>query len=311
MDILHICPANVATGGTDSIHRLVRELNRCGANAKILYVNGDLRSPMPEPYKKYGCDYLVDVPSDFEGLIIFPEIWANKILEPQFEKYQVAINWQGVDVYRWNNPQTEWYKFLKRKDAIHFTNMQYGMEFLKGLGLQPSKVSDCVDDIFFEEFNDNYVRNDVVLYNPVYVKLTRFQQTVMARCFTERGIKFLPIEGYPQEQLLSLFRLSKLYIDFGEFSGRERLPRETVTQGCCVLTSKLGAANYFEDISIPDKYKLDDVDQAIAMIRYILANYELCKPDFDQYRQSLVQDRLNYPNEVKALYEILNSNSSL
>ena len=303
-----MCPANIATGGTDSIHRLVRELCRCGADAKILYVNCVNNEPMPLVYKKYECEYLTSIPSEFEGLIIFPEIWANRILETQFQKYQVAVNWQGVDVYRWNTPQKDWNKFLQRKKVIHFVNLQYGLDFLKNLKISPIKVSDCLDDTFFEPFMDDVVRKDKVLYNPTRAKMTKFQQTVMARATTELGVRFTPLENYTQSELIDLYRHSKLYIDFGVFSGRERIPREAVTQGCCILTSRQGAAGYCEDNPIPDKYKLDNIDNAINMIKYILHNYELCKPDFDEYRQSLIQDRINYTTEVKELYDTILSN---
>jgi hypothetical protein len=305
-----MCPANIATGGTDSIHRLVRELCRCGADAKILYVNCSQTEPMPEVYKKYECEYVTSIPSEYEGLVILPEIWANKSIEAQYQKYSIAVNWQGVDVYRWNNPQRDWYKFLHRKNILHFANLQYGIDFLKTLNISALKVSDCLDDVFFEDFKDDAVRKDTVLYNPVRVKMTSFQQTVMARATTELGVRFTPIENYNQQQLIDLFRHSKLYIDFGVFSGRERIPREVVTQGCCILTSNQGAAKYYEDNPIPQQYKLDNVDKALEQIKYILHNYDSCKSDFDFYRQSLIQDRLNYSAEVKQLYDTILSNYS-
>jgi len=307
MKILHLCPANIATGGTDSIHRLVRELNKCGADAKLLYTGKDLSNPQPECYKKYGCEYLVELPKDFDGFVIFPEVFANRILEEQYSKCKVAVNWQGVDVYKWNIPESEQGKFLQRTDALHFTNMQYGLDYLNSLNLNPIKVSDCVDDIFFEPYEEGY-RKDIVLYNPTGAKLTDFQKSVMSRATNERGIRFTPIEGYTQEQLADLFRHSKLYIDFGVFSGRERLPRETVLCGCCVLTSNLGAAHYYEDVAIDDKYKMSDIDVAIDMIRYILINYNQCRHEFEPYRQSLRDDRQRYSSEVKELYNFMEAN---
>ena len=302
MKILHLCPSNVATGGTDSIHRLVSALCDCGADAKILYVGKDLSNPQPQVYERYQCEYVTSIPQDFHGMIIFPDIWANQILASKYKGYDVAVNWQGVDVYRWNTPESNWYDFTKRTDALHFTNMQYGIDFLKGLGLSSLKVSDCVDDAFFEPFTEEPSRKNVVLYNPVHIKMTRFQETVMARATTELGILFTPIERLTQAQVIERFRKHKLYIDFGVFSGRERLPREAVTQGCCILTSKQGAAGYFEDNPIQDKYKLDDIETAISMIKYINNNYDSCKADFDFYRNSLKQDRMCYFTEVEELY---------
>ena len=313
MKILHFCPANLATGGTEGIHHLVSELCKCGADAKILYCGSDLSNPQPEIYKKkYNCEYVTAIPNDFDGAIIFPEVWGNRVIEQQFRDFVKVINWQGIDVYRWNNPRDKWNIFLRDKSVIHLTMSEYGMQYLRSLKLNPIKVSDCINDAYFDDYTiDDASRSDVVLYNPVKVKMTKFQQIVMARSTTELGIRFKPIEGYTQEQLIDLFRHSKLYIDFGVFSGRERLPREAVACGCCILTSDKGTAHYYEDNSILDKYKTENVDEAIRMIQYCLHNYILCKQDFDEYRRLLKEDLNNYTNEVKELYnEILNSYTS-
>lgn len=297
-----MCPAGFATGGTEGIHHLVSELNKCGADAEILYVNRTIADPRPREFLKYGCPYTSKIPDDFNGIIIFPEIWANLVTDDKYRKYHTAVNWQGIDVYKWHTKQSEWNKFLQNKDTIHFTMSEYGMNHLQNLGLKPFKVSDCISDVYLSDYTSDVRRKDTVLYNPSSAKMTRFQETVMARCTTEMGIKFQMLEGYNQSELINLFRQSKLYIDFGVFSGRERLPREAVSQGCCILTSNKGTAGYYKDNSIPDRYKLDDIDKAMQMIKYVIYNYELCKPDFDEYRQLLKQDLQNYPNEVKELY---------
>ena len=309
MDILHICPGGVATGGTEGIHNLVCHFNKVGANAKILYTT-NLSDPQPKEYARYECDYVTEIPKDFDGLLIFPEIWGNQVVEPQYQKYKVAINWQGVDVYYWHN-RHERNKFVARTDTIHIANSEYAVNFLRHtLGLSCVKISDCLNDDFFVPFEDNAPRGDGILYNPSSAKLTYFQQIVMGRCRNELGLKFVMLEGYTREELIQLFRHSKLYIDFGLFSGRERLPREAVTQGCCILTSSTGTAGYYEDNSIPDMYKVDSVAEALFKIKHVLNHYAECRPDFDKYRTLLKADKENYLEEVRRLYNaFLNYNS--
>lgn len=312
MEILHVCPANLATGGTEGIHNLVNMLNKVGAKAKILYVGRDLSNPQPEQYKKYECEYITEFPENFEGCIIFPEVMANEVIEDKYKKCVTAVNWQGVDVYKWNNPISKQGLFLQNTKTIHIANSEYAVDYLRGLGLNPVKISDCLNDDYFQEFKEEYERENTVLYNPTHVKLTKFQQIVMSKCRVEYGIKFMPLEGYTRKELIDLFRHTKLYIDFGVFSGRERLPREAVMCGCCILTSDKGTAHYYKDNSIPDKYKIEDIDEAITTIRHILTHYEQCRPEFDAYRGLLYLDKQNYFEEVKELYnEILNHNPSI
>lgn len=311
MEIIHVCPANVATGGTENIHQLISELRKCGADAKILYEGRYTGSPQPSQYGKYNCPYITEMPENFNGAIIFPEIFGNRVASPQYSNITTVINWQGVDVYYWSVPKNEANMFLKNSRTLHMTTMDYGMAHLNNFGIKGIRVSDCLNDLYFKTTNSKQ-RSDVVLYNPTPFKLTKFQQVVMARCQTEYGIRFMPLSGYTVEQLIEIFDTHKLYIDFGVFSGRERLPREAAMRGCCVLTSKQGAAGYHRDVAIPDKYKINDIDQAVKIIAHVLDNYEECYPDFDEYRNSLVQDKQNYHKEVEELYNaILNNNPGI
>ena len=312
MEIIHLCPAKLATGGTENIHQLVSELRKCGADAKILYEGKDLRNPQPKEYEKYDCPYITSMPDNFKGAIIFPEIWGNRVASSLYDKITTIINWQGVDVYYWGVREDEKNLFLKNRKTLHMTTMDYGMAHLQSLGIKGIRVSDCLNDLYFQDFVESSTRTDTVLYNPTSIKLTKFQQAVMSKCRTELGLRFLPLQGYTTNQLIEIFRTHKLYIDFGVFSGRERLPREAAMCGCCVLTSKLGAAGYHRDVAIPDEYKMDDVDATVEKIQYILNNYEQCVPDFEEYRNSLRQDKENYHNEVKELYNaILSCNARI
>lgn len=311
MKVFHVCPSHIATGGTEGIHHLVSELDKNNdIDACILYVGTNLVNPQPVVYQKYHCRYVTKLPDDYD-VIIFPEVYANHVIDAPYRNKITVVNWQGVDVYDWNVPVNQRGLFLYNKKTIHVTMSEYGMNYLRNLGLNPIKIPDCINDDYLQPFDKEYERNNVVLYNPVQVKLTEFQKTVMQKC-VDSGIQFRPLTGYTQEQLIDIFRHSKLYIDFGVFSGRERLPREAVMCGCCILTSKKGTAGYYRDNAILDKYKIDDVEIAIQMIDYILKNYDECKSDFNEYKRLMYQDKELYPKQVKELCNaFFNYNSSL
>ena len=315
MKVLHICPANFATGGTESIHQLVSAMNKVDdVHAKILYVNWNGKdTPQPKEYFHYGCEYITEFPKDFKECVIFPEVYGNQAIEPQYKDCIVAMNWAGVDVYDWNVPESQRGIYLQRKDMIHIARSKYAVDYLTKKGLKPIEVACTVSDEFFEGFEEQ-TRWNTVLYNGVGFKLTPFQKVVMEKCKQKYNVKFMPLINYTREQMIKLFRGSKLYIDFGEFSGRERIPREAALCGCCVLTSKLGCAGYYDDVAIQDEYKFDsnELDKAVEKIVYILQNYHKCKNDFDCYKDSLKHDREVYPNQVKELCnEIFNHYSRI
>lgn len=304
MEVIHICPANFATGGTESIHQLVNELNKHkDIYAKILYVNWNGKDcPQPKEYKKYECPYITEFPEGFDECVIFPEVYGDEAVEPQYKNCIVAMNWAGVDVYDWNVPEDKRGIYLQRKDMIHIARSEYAVHYLNKKGLKNIKVECTVADEFFNQ-DLRGPRRDTVLYNGVQFKLTDFQKRVMAICKQRHNINFQPLIGLNRNDLMYLLRKSKLYIDFGEFSGRERLPREAALCGCCVLTSRTGAANYFKDVSIQDEYKFVEaqVEEAVDKIVYVLHNYDECSKDFDVYRNSLKHDKEIYPNQVKEL----------
>ena len=304
MEILCQCPGNLATGGTEGIHNLARELNKY-APTKLWYINGT----MPKQFKEYGCDYVINLPNNFDGVVIFPEVWANKVVLPEFKNINTAVLWQGVDVYDWSVMYHDRLLFLNRTDVVHIAASDYAMDMLNNLDLHPYKLSDCLNDKYYQQDIKNGDKSDLVLYNPLQVKMTRLQRIIMARCTTELGIKFIPLAEYGINDLIDIFKNSKLYIDFGKFSGRERLPREAVSCGCCIITSNRGAASRYTDEPIPDRYKINDVNSAIDMIQYVLKNYDECKGDFAIYRKLLKIERyIKYPEQVKEIYNALLDN---
>ena len=48
------------------------------------------------------------------------------------------------------------------------------------------------------------------------------------------------------EQVVDLMSESKVYIDFGNHPGKDRIPREAVINGCCVITGVRGSARFKE-----------------------------------------------------------------
>jgi hypothetical protein len=72
----------------------------------------------------------------------------------------------------------------------------------------------------------------------------------------------------------------------------DRIPREAAISGCCVITGKDGAAGYYEDIPIPDRYKVDDledvdVEAVKKLLLGIFENYDERIEDFAYYREMI------------------------
>lgn len=309
MTILMACPARVHAGGVESIHKFAQELNKVkGMDVKILYMGSNLNYPQLPEYAEYGIDYTISFPEDYTDVIIFPEIWANWVVEPKYKNCIKVVHWLGVDGYYWNNPVEKHGLYLKQTDVLHLTQTDYATEHLLKNGVDKNKIAHITDvpnSLFYEDFEDK-PRTDVVLYNPA--RMTEFQKILMRRA-TGVGITFRPLENLTREEMAQTMQESKLYIDFGVFPGKERIPREAALSGCCVITSKLGCAKYYNDVSLDDKWKFDTVGENIPKIidtmKYILQNYDTCKAEFSSYRDAIIKDRENLPKDCRVIAKFL------
>lgn len=287
MEILHMCPANCTTGGPEAIHEFVSELDKIdGVHARIWYQDITSFPPQPDEYEAYGCDYVTDMPDGYDGVLIVPEIWANRVRDyPQCKR---AVYWLGIDAYASWTPEAERGAFLADADIVHIAQSEYALDFLRKLGVRHVvKCTDMLNADFYADYTEE-PRNDVVLYNPA--KATPFMRELMDNC---PGIEFRPITGMTRAEVIDTMRHAKLYVDFGEFPGRERMPREAVLCGCCIITSKAGAAGYYADFNHDYKFdsKSGHIWAIVRKMRHVLANYDECRKDFDCFRMALNTDR--------------------
>ena len=322
MNLLFLCPANTVSGGPESIHNMVALLNQIDkVDAKILYI-GNMVNPQPQQYEEYRCPWIVQIPTDYDGIVVFPDIWANWVNRAEFVRYKHMILWLGVDTYKNRCTGSDYGEFLKDKNCLHVVQTAYAEWFLLSQNVEPDrifKLPAVINKLFTKPYTEKS-RDDVVLYNPA--KLTNFQQRLMNSAM-KQGVEFKPIHNLTKEQVRDIMCSAKLYIDFGMFPGRERLPREAAACGCCVITGKYGAAKYFEDVCITNDYKFDgnddEIPQMVKLMKNILAHYNTYKPDFTVYRDAVIKDTVEMPNRLKKLlkwvlwrfYEIQHNSSSI
>ena len=333
------CPSYIVSGGPEALHQMVYYLNKIGADACLVYC--DLFSKkyeIPESYKAYVKDYKLvsEVTDDDENVIILPETLNFYI--KKYNKAKVYVWWLGIgnNLKAKSNLVTSKLKnrkkmvsTLKKKNKIlnilhfiqykrycfenekqnvsHLCASHYVCDYVKKH--TKNKIYMCIEpvslwllqstNIGMKEGN-NY--SDTVLYNPA--RNPEFIAKIQEYC---SEISFLPLSGYEQSKLVELFQKSKLYVDFGLFPGAERIPKEAVMNGCCVLTSRSGAAAFYQDVSIPDKYKFDACEENIPvitnMILDMLSNYDTYSRDFDDYRKMVYALEENFITALKNIFE--------
>ena len=109
-------------------------------------------------------------------------------------------------------------------------------------------------------------------------------------------------------EVKNLLLTSKVYIDFGNHPGKDRIPREAAVSGCVVITNKKGSANYFEDVTIDELYKFEDVlsnkEKFVNLIDDVFLNFPDHSDKFEAYRKLLFNEESKFESDLD---KILNS----
>lgn len=318
-----LCPANNKTGGTELLHQLCDELNNNNFKAYMAYYfEGTNRTQTtPEAFKKYNikeCIYS-SIEDNEENIIILPEIAIG--MQKHFKKIRKCIWWLSVD----NFVETVGFKNRFKKYGIlsllkhivdndistykdinsinyHLCQSYYAIDFLKSLGITSNVyyLSDYINDIYMRPFKI-HDRKDIVLYNPK----KGFDFTEKLIHFSN-AITWKPIINMSNEEVLNTLRESKVYVDFGNHPGKDRIPREAAISGCCVITGMNGSARFWEDVPIPQEYKYkkkeENVSAIISKILFCLNNYEDAINDFKQYREYIKSEKKNFTIDLLKIF---------
>lgn len=106
--------------------------------------------------------------------------------------------------------------------------------------------------------------------------------------------------------------IAKVYVDFGAHPGKDRIPREAASCGCCVITNKKGSAAFWEDVPVLEAYKFSNVssqyDKIANLLKDICADFKKHSINFDVYRQFIKEEGKKFTNDVKNMLEIIDRN---
>lgn len=102
---------------------------------------------------------------------------------------------------------------------------------------------------------------------------------------------------------------SKLFVDFGNHPGRDRIPREAVLLKSNILINKKGAAEKFSDVPLKNKFKFKEIN--ISTYFTIIQSILLYGKKFQHlnYFKKINNDKQKMKIQLKRLLKIINYES--
>ena len=316
-----VCCSTSVTGGPELLHQLVDELRQIGHDAYIVYYPFEQNHDCPESYRRYNAPQsrLID---EIDVLVVMPEVasWIGR----RIKNAQVAIWWLSVDNYferRGESRAVDLYMHIKgfvrprnfsqrkmpiflMKKYMHLFQSEYARAFLARRGLDGVMMSDYLNDLYLNDARvaDYSIKQNIICFNP---KKGIKQTDKLRRAYP--GFAFVPIEGLSREGVYDLLCRSKIYMDFGNHPGKDRLPREAAMAGCCVVTGRRGSAQNDIDVPIPRIYKLDDrSERYIAdfgpLVHIVFSNFSKALRDMDGYREKIKQEKTIFKQQVQKFF---------
>lgn len=313
------CPAKFASGGPYLLHQLAYKLIQLGYNAKMFYLTESINEdPVHEFYADMKIPYSLEIENNYSNLLVVPETYTNLIFK--YENIQKVIWWLSVDNFFVTNAkkpsfstmrflglkkERDYYNFQKRPKHFHWVQSFYAEHFLKSKGITHIKyLSDYLNDIFIDEVKDikfdSTNKENIISYNP-----KKGYEVTEILIEKTPHLKWVAIENMTPDEVKELLLKSKIYIDFGHHPGKDRIPREAAICGCIVITNTKGSADFFEDVSIPNQYKIDyspkKEKEIIKLLETCLSDYDVKLKDFEFYKNKIINEEIRFNQNLKEI----------
>ncbi|TDO21419.1 hypothetical protein [Pedobacter duraquae] len=321
-----LCPAEIATGGPEALHQLTHHLIKQGFDAYMYYVPNDVPNPVNPQYEIYKAPYTTHLENQEKNVVVMPETFLPPLYQKEFSRMQKVIWWLSVPYYfeclePWKAriskkkfygiksflspskyPPLPTLGRISKMPVYNIRHSFFSESFLKENHVPiAGKISDYMNQSFFDKFKPDTKRENQVLYNPK--KNGEFLNQIMD---ASPDINWVAVENLSPTGVAELMNTSKVYVDFGFHPGKERMPREACIMKCCMIIGKDGSAKYAEDMPIPELYRFEKdqnkIPEIINLIRNCLSNYDEHIKAFEPYQQELAEEETTFKADIAALF---------
>jgi hypothetical protein len=301
------CPAKRVTGGVELAHQLCFAINTLTESRALMwYTDIDNLSvetlvmdiPAPDEYAEYKTECAKDFwEIDCNGnIVVIPEGLTNRIT--LLDNARLVLWWMSVDNYISATHEDD-IDDISNNVSLHLYQSYYSKDYVekKIPNAKGMFLSDYINGRYCQYEDKEGDRDNVALYNP-----RKGYKELLPLIEKTKWLKWIPLQGMDRDTMVRTMRSAKAYVDFGAHPGKDRIPREAAANGCCVITNRAGAAAFYEDVPIPDKYKFQEPSKALDELDALL--HDICDDfaghynDFNVYREMIFNENEKFKKDV-------------
>ena len=227
--------------------------------------------------------------------LIFPEV----ALDYSTTFYNLGFKKRVFWWLSWNNAPfgnlTKFNNIINLKNCMHIFQSKYAQKEAARLDFKGLMVSDFT---IFDETTDKIKSNKT---NDICFLEGKAPGTELLVKELRNYFSVISIKKMSQAQVIQTLKNSKIFIDFGSHPGKVRIPREAALHNCIPLVHNVGAAKYFEDLTISRSLKLDT--NAISDAKILIKKINTLASNFDNTLQSIAPYKNKIRNERDIFYE--------
>ena len=312
MTIYILAPQNRKSGGAELSHQLCNAINKLSEiPAYMCYVDLDapfdkalgIDVPAPDAYEIYETQHITDDSqlNSSDSIIVFPE--GLTLSMPYYPLAKKILWWMSVDNYIISTNESNM-PFIRDNVLLHLYQSYYSKDYVekKIPNANGLYLSDYINDqhgkfIYPAEFREN-----IGLFNPA-----KGYEDIKPLIEKSSWLKWIPLAGLDVPHMVLMMEAGKVYVDFGNHPGKDRIPREAAADGCCVITNKKGAAAFEGDVPIPEQYKFASPEESLneidALLHSICENFAEHQARFEDYRKMIASEKDAFYSDVSSFIE--------
>lgn len=292
--VVIVCPAYLKSGGPENLCQIYAALQTLNFEIYVLWVDNtdnvfkeykdgvwylchqDINLATDIYVQNYGVNYLsCDVPLDEKTFVIVPEIWSDYIYF--FENAKKGISWLSIGYINVDRcaeillPLIE-QKKLDHLDCVHLSQAPWIQKVLHYWGAKSFLLGDYISRPYFSGSKTHKSPNSIAYF-------PRKGGNLAAK-FIEQypDFYFIRLEKLNQLGMLWALDSARIYIDFGDFPGKDRIPREAILRNCIIFIHNKGCATDVESFPIDNYFRFTEEDildgTLYTKIKHALHHYD-------------------------------------